>query len=235
MMARVKIKSKDTPSKERKLKLLEILCSNEVQVTKVFTTTDEFAILLLNEDNADTIFTKKVKSELAANDFQPLLPPELKVKKSVLVTRLDDLVYERDEEAIVDELIKHNTWIGDDIDTIYKFPNSQTIKITFTQTATAKKCTEKGLLAFNISIAPHTIKQETYISIRCCMKCYCLEEHTTRECPKPKDYKICSECSSIGHLWHQCKEEQKKCINCEGNHSTLAMRCTKRKEIMRKR
>ncbi len=231
-MTRVKIKCKGDPDRGRKIKLLEVLCTNEIHVTKIFNTPDGFALLLLNEDNADKIFSKKIKENLEKVDFSPILPPELKVKKSVIATSLDDLIYERDEDQIKEELIKSNDWI-EDVDSVYKFPKSSTIKITFTQTALAKKCTQIGFLAFSISHPSYNVKQETYIPIKCCMKCYQLEDHATRECHMPKDYKICSECSEEGHVWHQCKGKNKCCINCCGDHSTLAMRCSKRKEILK--
>ena len=148
---------------------------------------------------------------------------------------MDELVYEKDTVDIGEELQKQNSWIGDEIASIYKFPRSPTIKITFSQTILAQKCTERGLKAFNISIPSHEIKLETYIAIKCCMKCYSLESHFTNECPKPKEFKICSECSEEGHVWHQCKTSTKKCINCSENHSTLAMKCVKRKEILKEK
>ncbi len=61
----------------------------------------------------------------------------------------------------ITELQKQNPWIGEEIVDIYKFPKSPTLKITFSQTTLALKCTEKGLKAFNISIPPNEIKQET--------------------------------------------------------------------------
>ncbi len=236
-MARVMIKCRGEPDREKKTRLLEILCGSEIHVTKVFSTPDGFALLLLNEDHADNIFSQNVKEALEANDFAPILPPEIKVKKSVIVTRVDEHIYHRDVEAIKEELGKSNNWIGENVDTIFKFPNSNTVKITFTQTALAKKCTQNGFLAFNLSVPPHQIKQETYeyIPIKCCMKCYKLEDHATRECDKPNGFKICSECGQEGHYWHQCKERKKCCINCGEEHSTLAMKCTIRKDILKEK
>ncbi len=233
-MARVKIKCKGKTGNEKK-KLLEILCSNQIHVTKVFTTPDGFALLLLNDEHADSIFTMKIKEILEKNDFIPVLPPELKVKKSVIVTKLDDLIYERNESEIKDELSRSNSWIGEEVDNVFKFPNSPTIKITFTQSNFAKKCTEQGLLLFNLSVPQFDIKLETFIPIKCCMKCYELETHATKECPKPKEFKICSNCSTEGHLWFECKEIIKCCLNCGEDHSTLAMKCTKRKAIIKEK
>ncbi len=236
MMPRVKIKCRGTPSKEKKLKLLEILFSNEIHITKVFVTNDGFALLLLNEEHVDKVFYRDVKEALVRENFTPILPPEQKVKRSVIVTRLDDVIY-KDHEAndIAFEMEARNPWMEGDIEQIFMFPNSPTLKITFTQSATAKKCIERGFLAFNISVPANDIKQETFIPIRCCMRCFQLEGHTTRDCEKSRDFKLCSECSQEGHLWHQCLEEVKKCVNCKGPHSTMAMRCPKRKDIIKKK
>ncbi len=127
-----------------------------------------------------------------------------------------------------------NDWIKiRDIENIYKFPNSPTIKITFYLPLLAQKCTEKGLKAFKISIPGNEIKLETYIPIKCCMRCYTLEQHYTNECQKSREYKLCSECGTEGHLWHQCVETNKRCVNCGGDNSALQMKCPKRKEILK--
>ncbi len=118
-------------------------------------------------------------------------------------------VYEKNVVDIGEEIIKENYWIKEDeIENIYRFPSSPTIKITFTLTRLAKKCTEKGLKAFKISIPGHEIKLETYITIQCCMRCYTLEQHYSNECPRSREYKIFSECSTEGHVWHQCRDSK---------------------------
>jgi len=234
-MPRVKIKCRGQATRVRKTKLLEILCTKEIHITKIFDTNDGFAVLTLNEDHADTIFNREVREDLESNGYQPIMPPELKVKKSVIITKVDDIIFDWSIEEIADELILKNEWIGEELDSVFKFPNTPTIKITFTQTTLAKKCTEKGLRAFNLSIPPREIRQETFTPIRSCMKCYKLEDHNTRECPEDKEFKICSECSTPGHLWFQCREETKKCINCGEAHSTLAMKCKLRKSIIKEK
>ena len=169
-MSRVKIKSRTPPSKDRKIKLAEILCCHQVQITRIFHANDGFAVLTLNDDNTDKSFSIEIKEALSTNGFSPIVPPEQKVKKSVIVTRVDQLIYEWGEADIAEELIAQNQWIDDGIENVYKFPNSSTIKITFNQSSLAGKCIQKGLLAFNISIPPNEIRQETYILIKCCMK-----------------------------------------------------------------
>lgn len=124
--------------------------------------------------------------------FTLLMPAELKVKESVMVTRVDGMMYVWEEEEIANELLAKNNWIGDELDSMYKFLNSSTIKITFTQTVLARKCYEMGLRAFSISIIPHEIRQEIYIPLKYCIRCYQLEEHNTRKYPKVRDFKLCS-------------------------------------------
>lgn len=46
-----------------------------------FNNPDGFAVINLNEDQAEDIFTDNVKRELENERFTPYYPPELKVKK----------------------------------------------------------------------------------------------------------------------------------------------------------
>ena len=216
------------------MKLIEILSKRDKEVSRVFTTNDGFAVITINEHHADNIFKQETKQDLASNEFSPVMPPQLRAKKSVINPRVDDVIYEKNIADIGEEIAKKNEWIcEEEIENVYKFSDSPTINLTFTQTNVAKKCTESGLKAFNISIPAHEIKLESYIPVKCCMRCYALEDHYTNECKKSKDYKICSECSLENHLWHQCRGTIKRCLNCEENHSALAMKCIKRKEILK--
>lgn len=43
-------------------------------------------------------------------EFPPVLPPDLKAKKSVIIPRVDD-VYDKDPGNIGEELVRRNTWI----------------------------------------------------------------------------------------------------------------------------
>ena len=221
-MTKIKIKCKPN-TKDNKLKLIETLSKKDIEISRIITTNNGFAVLTINEHHADSIFHNDTKTELDAHGFTAYMPPELKVKKCVIIPRVDDIIYEKHIVDIGEELQKQNTWIGEDLIDVYKFPRSPTVKLTFSQTLTAQKCTEKGLKAFNISIPSYEIKHETYIPIKCCMRCYALEEHYITECPLPKEYKICSRCSNVGHVWHQCQDLSEKCINCGGDHNALAM------------
>ena len=60
----------------------------------MFTANDGFAVLALNEEHGDKIFTRDVKSKLEEDGFNPLMPAELRVKMSVILTRADNTIYD---------------------------------------------------------------------------------------------------------------------------------------------
>ncbi|MPC69443.1 hypothetical protein E2C01_063668 [Portunus trituberculatus] len=136
---------------------------------------------------------------------------------------------------MISELYSHNTFLENKIDSVFKFPNSKTIKITFTQAVYAQKSKEHGLKLFSMKIPHHQIQQEKFYHIQTCYRCYEIEAHLTKDCHKNEDYKICSECAEEGHTWRNCDKEKKSCINCGENHMTLSMRCRLRKEAIKKK
>ncbi|MPC62211.1 hypothetical protein E2C01_056294 [Portunus trituberculatus] len=119
------------------------------------------------------------------------------------------------------------------IDTIYKITRTKILKITFKESAAAKKATEHGILGFHMNILSHSIKIEQYIPLMTFLRCYAIEDHIISKCPKPKEFKICSECSSDDHTWRDCNTGNTKlCINCNGDHRTLANKCPLRKKAL---
>lgn len=164
-------------------------------------------------------------------NFTPVMPPQLKANRSVLIFKVENHIFKNSEEDIKEEILKHNEWV-EEISQVYKFPNTNTLKISFTESNKATKAQEYGIKLFFMKIANYNIVQDTYVNITTCMKCYAIEEHTTRQCPKEASYKICSCCSATDHTWTECKAGVKSCINCGGDHVTVAMQCPKRKEAI---
>ena len=203
-MARVKIKHPD-PSPTSKLKLLKTLSENLIYATRLIPINDGFIVLTRTDDDIDTNFKTNFQSNLKDQGFKAILPPELRAKRTVILLNVDEYIYTRTEQEIKEELINENSWI-EGIDNIFKIPKIKHIKIGFKETITAKTATEKGLLAFHMSIPSYNIKIDEFIPVMICMKCYNLEDHTTSKCPKPKDFKICSECGNPNHNWRECKE-----------------------------
>lgn len=169
--------------------------------------------------------------ELQAENFTPQMPLELKANKSVLIFRVYSRIFDHDEREIFEEIEVENEWIGK-ITEIFKFPNRKILKVTFDKKVTASKANEMGLLAFSLLMPNHDIKRDTFFSINTWYKCYTMEDNTRNNCPKEQNYKTCSDCSE-GHAYKESKANYKKCILCYGNLSILAMKCPKRKEIMK--
>ncbi len=148
-----------------------------------------------------------------------------------MLFNVDEVIHNHQENEIIEEITANNLWIPT-IDSIFKIPRTRIMKITFSETAIAKKATEKGILAFHLRIPAYNIKQDEFIPIMTCMRCYNIEDHPTSQCPKAKEYKICSECADEGHTWRDCKSTNKKCINYSDKHRTLANKCPKRKKAV---
>lgn len=229
-MARIKIKHPRSRDKATLQRLLGILSSNHVYATQLIPLDDSIIVITSDNNETDKIFNPPCKEQLEKSNFTPILPPEFKANRTVILTRVDDIIYTNEEKDISEELQRHNNWIGDSITEIFKFPKSNTLKITFDHTEKAKKSTTNGLLMYHMRIPPQQVHQDEYIHIKTCMKCYKIEEHNTNQCPKDLNYQICSECGEEGHQWRDCKSTHKKCINCEGQHRTLAMKCPLRKK-----
>lgn len=147
----------------------------------------------------------------------------------MLIFNVDKYIYDHTEAEIKQEFLIRNQWI-ENIEQVFKFPNKNIVKIQFSNTISAKKACENGILGFQMSLPEHTIKIEDYIPITTCMRCYKIEDHYTSDCKKDKSYKVCSECASPDHTWRECKSDLKKCVNCGGNHRTLAFKCPEKKK-----
>ena len=230
-MARIKIKSASSKDQARQDLLLEILSKNDIYATKILSAPDGFVVITENEAELDKLFNNTTDKELLSKQFTPLIPPELKAHRSVLIFRIDDHIYKNNEDNIQEELQTQNQWITG-ISAVNKFQNGRGLKITFTETISAKKAQEKGLLLYSMRIPGYNIIQDKYLHVNTCLRCYALEDHFTANCPRSKNFKICSDCSEEGHTWRECDGRTRKCINCQENHSTMAMACRKKKEIL---
>lgn len=234
-MAKVKIKHQKSRELNTRTKLLELLSKHQVYATRIVPLDDSLYVLTSDTNEAEKIFGFLCKEELQINGFTPILPPDLKANRTIILTRLDDYIYNNEEEDIREELKHQNEWIGNSITETFKFPKSNTIKITFDHQEKARKSTMQGLLLYNMRVPPHQIQQDEYINLQTCMKCYQIEDHHTNQCPKDPEFKICSECGEEGHHYRNCSNQHKRCINCKEPHRTLAMKCPLRKKALKEK
>lgn len=232
-MARIKIKTKDKNPRRRD-KLLEILAQHDVFATNIFEARDGYSLTIHKSHEQDIIFGEECQAALTINDFSSVIPSELKSKRTILMFNCPDEITRHDNSAIAKEIERVNSFTENKIELVSKFTNKPIVKIIFKQACAAQKAQESGIRLFNMSIPSHQIEEEEYVPITTCMRCYAMEKHFTSQCTKDKNYQLCSECGKDGHKWFACSadpREPKNCINCHGNHSTLAFKCPERKKI----
>ncbi len=141
-MGRVKIKHPRPKELASKRQLLGIL-SPAVKPTRLISSWDAIIVLTATDKDADNIFSPSMLQTLADSDFTPIMPPELKSRRTVVCLRLDELVYDNSPEDIKEDIESRQSWAK--VVEIFKFPRSKTIKITFTTSDMARKAKEHGL------------------------------------------------------------------------------------------
>ena len=81
--------------------LTEILHREKVNVSKTyFNEYNELFVLCNSSDDLDTLFSSGCISELEVAGCKPILYPDLKAKKSLILRRCDDQILNQREEDI---------------------------------------------------------------------------------------------------------------------------------------
>lgn len=91
-MARVKIKH-PKPTNDNRLKLLQILSLNLIYATKIITHSDGFVTFTMKEENMDKIFSDDVTKDLHNDNFQQILPPEIRAKRTILIFSVENHIF----------------------------------------------------------------------------------------------------------------------------------------------
>ena len=145
----------------------------------------------LRETHTEKLMSSEATKALEKEGFQPVIPPEIKAKRSIICQQVDSYLMNKSTNDIADEIENHQAWAK--VESIHKFPIKQfdrsgTLKITFEDAQMAAKAQSHGLRLFNMSVADHQIQEEKYIHLLNCLRCYSIEDHTTKACPKDKNY-----------------------------------------------
>ena len=84
---------------------------------------------------------------------------------------------------------------------------------------------------FHLLISPRVIVKGEYHDVWMCYRCFQLDDHVAIACVKGNQYLICSNWSFHTHNFRQCNAIIKSCLNCYGNHATVARTCPEIKMI----
>ena len=112
--------------------------------------------------------------------------------------------------------------------------NIHLLKIIFESSQIADKVVKEGLVIHFQKFEGKNVEKEIFIPIIPCFRCY-RYDHLKRSCLKPDDFKICSNCSREGHVYTERHSLTVKCLNCKGDHRTLAVKCPIRKAIVKEK
>ena len=204
------------------------LKDNHILATKLIPYDSGFRAILSSISDADNLFQSKCMRDLKKINVEPLTTQELIAQRTIIASNVDRFVYEKNE----DQLLSNLTTIGEyKIDSLFKLPRYNSLKITFDSIANTTKVLQQGLRVCNISIPATSLKRDRYVNVTFCYKCYRMDGHTAKNCDKPPDFKICSTCCDTSHTYRDCTAmaANYKCVNCGENHKTTSYACKMRK------
>ena len=211
----------------------------DVMLTGLRPTKTGLTAYTAKETDTDKFFTAKADKILTEIGLTPTLTAKKRAERSLICRQVVDFAGRRTETEIKDELQTKNKL---DILNVTKFPNrdnsykTHVIKIEFRLLEDAQTALTTGLKLFNTLISPRQIQQDLFIDIQMCFRCYKLDDHATKDCPRPTTYSICSHCGAEGHTHTQCPNPTNfTCLICkkQNDHRTMQMRCPTKKQIQK--
>ncbi|KAF2343844.1 hypothetical protein FHG87_025400, partial [Trinorchestia longiramus] len=230
---RVQLKTIDLAKPTDKQKTFEITF-RELNAPLIRLTTTRTGYYAVTDDvtSIDKLTSKKATTAFEKINLTPIIPPDLRAKRTVFIRQIDADIGLKPAEEIKNEIKRQNDWRT--VTEVIKIKNyTHLLKLVTTDTTTAQRLLRQGLYMFHTKITPQQCEQEKYTHILICYKCYKLKEHATHQCTSPTQH--CSECSSKEHTYQHCTNLIKQCLNCQGPHRTLAANCPYRKSIIRQK
>lgn len=203
----------------------------DAPLTRLSDTANGFYAVSDDVRTIDKLLTDKAITELAKINLQPVIPPDVRARRTIFVRQVDRIVGTKTADEIKTELETQQHWLR--ITEIIKIKDyTHVFKIICNETTMADRILTDGLKAFNTRLTPGQCEQERFTHLLICYKCYDYDKHPTKDCPQT--YDICSECATKGHTFRDCKSTTKACINCRtDDHRTLAAKCPYRKTAIR--
>ena len=214
-----------------KNELCNAIYEEGIKFSRIIPTGDTLVVVCLSEDEVDRLIASATTTALLNKQFQVIIPPHLKAKKTVIVRRIDKDLTEQHVNVIKEDIEHRNDWA--EVEEIVKFPKMPSmLKIRFSDIKMARKATELGISLGKYHLSQDNVEMEDFVQLTPCWVCY-KYTHSVKDCPE-KDIKKCSECAAVGHTFKECQEKTNlKCLNCDGPHRTLAAICPIRKEMIK--
>lgn len=190
-----------------KNELSALIYNQRIKFSRIIPTGDTFTVVCLAENDVDLLIATPNVTALRQQQYEVIIPPHLKAKKTVIVKRLDRDVTSYPEADLKLDIEQRNAWAK--IEEVIKFPNMPNIlKLRFTDIKMARKATETGLCIDKFHLSQDQIEMEDFIQLTPCWICY-KYDHNLKDCPD-KNIKKCSECAAIGHTFRECNKKNKR-------------------------
>lgn len=191
-------------------------------------TTNGFYAVTDDASAIDKLTSRKATELFKRINLTPVIPPDLRAKRTIFVRQLDRDVGSHTVEELKQEITSQQSWLQ--IQEIVKIKHyTHVMKIITTDTTIAQRVLTDGFYLYNTKITPSQCEQERYTHLLICYKCYKMEDHPTHQCTATTP--SCSECAAKDHIHTQCTNPLKKCLNCQNDHRTLAANCPYRKQV----
>ena len=201
------------------------VCAKKVHDGKgaFYIITDDFAV--------ESILSDESKQTFSQEGFEVIPPIEYNSMKTIVIKHLDYMVHSFTDDDIIDSVERLNDWAQ--VESIYRIPStSKILKIRFKTQHMVQIALDKGIKILYQYIPKWNIEKPHFVKLTPCGNCF-QYNHTLKECKTEKKLR-CTFCA-VEHRQNECKEKQTKCINCGGQHQTLAAACQICKDLIKKR
>ena len=186
---------------------------------------------IANEDSLETILSSESTAIFREVGFELVPPIEYNSLKTVVIKNLDYMVDSYSDEEIIESIERLNSWAK--VEYVYKIPTtSKLIKVRFQNQQMVQVALQKGINILHQHIPQWSIEKELFVRLTPCRNCYGYD-HRLKDCKAEKKAR-CTYCAEE-HKQSECKANQPCCINCGGQHRTLAAACKIRKELIKQK
>ena len=226
----VKIIDKRPTEPHRHNKVFQTFGRIGVSVKKVHDGKGVF-FAIANEDSLETILSEESKETFQNEGFELVPPNEYNSQKTVVVKNLDYMIDSYSEDEIIESTERLNS--SAKVEYVYKIPTtSKLLKVRFQNQQMVQAALQKGINVLHQHIPQWSVKNELFVRLTTCRNCY-LYDYRFKDCKAEKKVRY-TYCAG-DHKQNEYTANQPCCINCGGQHRTLATACKIRKELIKQK
>ena len=211
----------------------KILMECGIKCSKLLSNDNGFKAFLSSQSDIDKLFSDSSLSKLKHLNCIPVKSGSMRKNCTVFVKNVDPFIMELNESELLSNLNEMNR---DNLKalSLKKLPSGKTLKFECETSEMAATCLRDGVKLCQLFVNQNFLSLETENEVNYCYRCYEIDSHKANNCPKPREYVVCSNCSG-NHKYKNCHHSVRKCINCSGAHATMSKNCPKYKNAVSKK